>query len=238
LREFKRNPPPPALIRERFPWIERDRKVLYRLAGSYAGSAGVIIELGGRPVLREERSSDGRVLFSLDVLDAEDRMLLEFRQNTLSADAARMFDIHINTHYSRMVFRPRRGRVVFSLRFRRMSRTELAELLDADQAVAREQFKRLRLPGFGPLDIPGDGGDLPVKDAILHYADRECRDSDGTVPLIDIENATLHANGRRLIVRTGLRGGSQAVVGDRFSSRGSHIQFCFVPDASGTAYSF
>ena len=96
LRSFKRNPPTQALIRGEFGWSER--AVVYRFGRNFAVDcrAGVIA-INNRPVLWDERSTEGRLLFSLDFRGEKGQSLLQVRENFLSVQTTRIADFSIDT---------------------------------------------------------------------------------------------------------------------------------------------
>ena len=225
LREFKRNPTGPAQVREKFFWAESDRSILYRLGGAYGLSNPVLLSIGNAPVLWEDRTSDGRLLFSLDVRDERNRPLVSLRQNTISVEALNLWDVHFAEGATRIVLRRNKGDIVFSMRFRRLSLDGLGKLLDEDARQAQAFIRKLC--GGEPREEYDHGqprGALTRE--ILASAERNCVDSDGTVPFVNISNATLFGdNGRKVIVRNGL-GVGKAGMRSVFAE-GNDVAFAF-----------
>lgn len=224
LRSFKQNPAPVGLIRETFGWSERS--VVYRLGGSYATdcTAGVIA-VNGKPVLWDRRSEEGRLLFSLDLFGEKGQCLLNVRDNNLSVDASKIWDLSLNTGANHIKLWLGERKPGIELQFRRLSIEQLREVLTADvnqsYKIAEKLFANC------PLEKPvfrSDVQGIEEKKHLLDYVSRNCMDSDGTVTLVDIVRARFYVPDGSLVQITDGRirssGGSQWVGCDAINNGG------------------
>jgi hypothetical protein len=164
LKSFKQNPAPLGLIREQFGWSERS--VLYRLGGNYSVDCKVALVLGGQPILWNERSAEGRLLFSLDFFGERRERLLQVSENCLSVDASKIWDLKLNTGATHLKLWLGERKPGIELQFRRLSLEQLRKIIKKDVE---------------------DSGDL------LEYVSSNCLDSDGNVTHIDVAQARFHA---------------------------------------------
>jgi hypothetical protein len=196
LRSFKRNPAPLGVIRATFGWAERS--VVYRLGGTYAAdNAAGVLAVGGQRVLWEERSAEGRLLFSLDFVGERGRPLLRVRQNCLSVDAAGIHDLSINAGATHLKVWLGENKPGIELRFRRLSLAEVKCVLDEDARRSRERAQRIlaESPRATSLGAGGLAG-MPPFDYFGYFSEN-CTDSGGGVTLVDVSRAMFYgANGR------------------------------------------
>jgi hypothetical protein len=224
LRSFKRNPAPLGLIRETFGWSERS--VLYRLGGSYAvDCAAGALAVNDRRVLWDERSAEGRLLFSLDFFGERGQCLLQISQNCLSVDASSIWDLSLNTGATYLKLWLGERKPGIELQFRRLSIEQLREIMNKDvQQSEKVAEKLLANSPWADLDFPSGGQEGRGNSPLLEYVSDNCVDSDGTVTLIDIAQARFYARNGSLIEVTasGIRSpdGSRWVKCDAFNCGG------------------
>lgn len=193
LKSFKRNPAPLGLIREMFGWSEQS--VLYRLGGIYAVDCRVaVLAIRGQRILWDDRSTEGRLLFSLDFFGERGQSLLQVRQNSLSVDASRIWDLSLNTSATYLKLWLGERKPGIELEFRRLSIDQLQQIRNKDLQHAVNVAKTHR-PSWPPADLEflpdstGGGG----KRFFIDYVCQNCLDSDGTVTLVDIARAKFYA---------------------------------------------
>ena len=215
LHRFKRNPPHRESVRNTFLWSES--AVLYRLGGSYAADCRYIISVSGVPLLWHTASPDGRLLFSLVLLDEKDNRLLFLDENSLSVEYAQLHDLTINTYENHLKVWTAKQRIGLDLHLRHLSVTELAAQLEKDASRALKTVSKLLRPG-ACANLPAG-----LQAQILTYAEERCLNADKQVAVLDIVNATLFAEGRRAVVRNGIVSSSE-------------FRFCFSSNNGGAAY--
>ena len=199
LRSFKQNPAPPNLIRSEFGWSERS--VVYRLGGNYAidCTAGVIA-INNLPVLWDEMSPHGRLLFSLDFNGEKGQTLLQIRQNFLSVHASDIADFSLNTAATYLKLWLGERKPGIELQFHRLTIDDLRNRItkDSEQSSALAA-KHFRNDLFPDIDFLPDGlADRHIQ-ILMDYITQYCLDSDGTVTLIDITRARLFARNGGLV---------------------------------------
>jgi hypothetical protein len=217
LREFKRQPHPRRPAPENLMWTVR-QKVLYRLGANYLTTeGGEILRLGGRRILWQDRTLDGRLLFSFDLLGEDGGTLIRVRQNSLSVDDVRVWDMRLNTLGNHLTVQPFRGCIALDLRLRRLTDGDLRSMVSDDFGLANRKARKGRR-----TDDPADGR---LKNAsrinnfverLLQSVTRECLDEDGRVPMISFEKAALRGSGNRSLEING-RGFTDA-SGNKFES--------------------
>ena len=223
LHQFKSTAVGQDVIRKSFLWCERS--LLYRLGGCYAGPHPTLLSLAGQRVLWEQRSPDGRVLISLDLMSPEGTLLLQMRDNSLDAQVSRIHDLRINIGATHVKLWLQERKIGLELKLRHLPMSELGALLDRDAEASQKKVEALVKKRCLPEEMLRTGPeDDWMKGPIMDYAEAECLNSDGKVPVLDISNATLHAGGHRLVVRNGLSATSQLV-------------FSFSCDNTGAAFS-
>ena len=142
LRSFKNNPPGMAIIRDTFGWSERH--VVYRLGGNYAAncSAGVVA-VGGQKILWNDLTPQGRLLVSVDFFGSEGKKLLEVRENSMSVDANKVWDLTLDTEARHLKLWLGERKPGIELKFDRLSPEGLKARMDKDDEVAAESLCRL-----------------------------------------------------------------------------------------------
>lgn len=203
LRDFKNNPQTPDTIRKTFMWSEQ--AVLYRLGGCWAASCPAIISIAGFPVLRQEKSPQGRLLFSLELRSQEDELLVALDQNCLAVEAHRVHDLTLSTGTTRLKVWLAERNIGLELRLRHLSEDELAAQLSKDAAEGLERFVA-RMPAHDPLrdHLRQDTGPSHLENEVLSTARERCLNSDGKIPVLDVINAQLWKNGVPALVRNGV----------------------------------
>lgn len=199
LGSFKRNPAPLGLIRETFGWSERS--VLYRLGGTYAVDcvAGVLA-VSGQRVLWDERSAEGRLLFSLDFFGQKGKCLLQVRQNCLSVDASSIWDLSLNAGATYLKLWLGERKPGIELQFRRLSVEKLGEVMHKDaQHSGKVAEKLLAKSPWANLGLQSGGEEDRDNNLLFDYVSRNCVDSDGTVTLVDIAQARFCAPNGNLV---------------------------------------
>ena len=193
LRSFKQNPAPLGLIRSEFGWSERS--VVYRFGGNYAidCTAGVIA-IDNRPVQWDERSPEGRLLFSLGFHGEKGQTLLQIRQNFLSVHTGRIADFSLNTAATYLKLWLGERKPGIELQFHRLTIDKLRDKIMKDSehrsAAAEKLFPKHLFPD---IDFPPAGFLDHLLQIPIDYITQHCLDSDGTVTLIDITRARFYA---------------------------------------------
>jgi hypothetical protein len=224
LRSFKRNPAPLGLIRETFGWSERS--VVYRLGGCYASDcAAGVIAVNGQRVLWDERSPEGRLLFSLDLFGERGQSLLQVRENCLSVDASSIWDLSLNAGATYLKLWLGERKPGIELHFRRLSLEQLRETLNKDVEQSKKVAEKLLAnSALADLDLRSDWQNGRGKRLLFDHVCHNCVDTDGTVTLIDIAQARFYAPSGSLVqfTETGVRhsGGSQWVGCDAIKCGG------------------
>jgi len=230
LHSFKRNPPPEELIRTTFGWSERS--LLYRLGSVYAADNNEgVLAVGAQRMLWEERSAEGRLLFSLNLFGEKGQTLLQVRQNSLSIEASRISDLIINAGATYLKLWLGERKPGIELQFHRFSLKQLKEKMEknAKDCVERiqknhEQMPDTKLDGSPSSNNGGEGlQDNPALNFAFDYASHHCLDSDGTVTLVTITRARFYASGRLVeVFDHGIRlaGGSELILSSSFANGG------------------
>jgi hypothetical protein len=206
LHELKKEAPTRETLRKNFPWrVQENQQIVHRLGGNYASKSSVILALNGRPVLTEERSLEGLLLFSLEIRDPNDEVQLEIVQNSLSVDTLGIWDIHLNTYGNHIEFRPHRGEIALDLRLSRYTLKEIEEQFWTDEMKAYSKMTASTIETItrysGSIeDVARRGISMSME-----YLSQQCLDSAGNIVVVDIDNATLNSGGRQLIIRNGMR---------------------------------
>lgn len=207
LREFKRSPKSPQVIRETFGFPEPGRGIVYRLGGNYAFSSPIILAIAGIPLLWEEVSPSGVHSFSLNVMDHRNRTSLLVLGNSVSIDTLLTWDCFFNTHGNHLIIRRKKGSIALELKVRRLTMDELKNRYQADSAASKGSIPDPRLPllsAAGNQRNPYEAG----LESVWQNVEDGCLDSDGKICLIDVVRANLYANGRWLAIRNGMEAGA------------------------------
>jgi hypothetical protein len=201
LRDLKRRPHPRRPAPEELTWTVR-RGIIYRLGKSYVAiKGGDILRFGERRILWQDRTADGRLLFSFDLLGGAGETLIRIRENSLSIDDVRAWDVRLNTRANRLTVQPSRGHVALDLRLRRLTVDDLRPEVIHDRDLSRRELLG-RLQKDHPLarGMPLRVSDKPPDiEPFLQYAARECLDEDGRVPVVSFEKADLRGPGNRYL---------------------------------------
>jgi hypothetical protein len=198
LHDFKQHPASPQRVRETFLWAERS--ILYRLGGNYACGGPTVLAINGRPFVWEERSTENRVLFSLDLLDSASNGVLEIRQNSVEVNPTRVWDLSISAGASHLQVWLAQRRPGLELRFYRVTLEQLAGWFERDTQSCLEAFDKVPNSDDDTMkdyrlsirkDFENDLRSKCQRD--IQRIEGLCMDSDGTVPLIDISRMKLFA---------------------------------------------
>jgi hypothetical protein len=206
------------------------QNILYRFGTNYASSeTGEILRIGGRTILWQECTPDGRVLFSFDLMGREGETLIRVRQNSLSIDDIHVWDVRLNTYSNRLTIQPHQGRIALDLRLRRVTVDDLRSMAARDSELsARAMSKSLRKDDPSYDYFKNVSPICEHIDGLLRQASL-CLDEDGRVPIISFEKAQLFGgrNGYVEIRKGVFMDPSQNMIGSCYAFRNVGPAFSF-----------
>jgi hypothetical protein len=184
-----------------------------------------VIAINDIRILWDRRSAEGRLLFSLDLFGEKGQCLLQVRDNSLSVDASRIWDLSLNAGANHLKLWLGERKPGIELQFRRLSIEQFREVLTADVKQSYKTAEKLFANSpLGNLVFRSDAQDIGEKKYLLDYVSHNCVDSDGTVTLVDIARARFYAPDGSLVQVTdaGIRSsiGSQWVGCDAVNCGG------------------
>jgi hypothetical protein len=218
LHEYKKNPPTPEFVRETFMWAETS--ILYRLGGSYAAdNKGGMISIAGQPILWEDRSPDGRLLFSMDFFGGQGQLLLAIREGAFTVASSAIWDLDIGVGATYLKLWLGKKRPGLEINFRRLTLAEVAGGLARDMRGAAEGVGR---------SAPPDLVRATEETGLYRHVASHRLDSDGRVPLVEITRARLFGGGRMVEIwgnKISGEGGGTLVVCSSYGNQGAAFAF-------------
>lgn len=208
LREFKKHAGAPRPFQDDLIRPEKSKKALYRLGGNYIFSCPNILIGADVPLLGESRSEDGRLLFNLQILDERNNLLVVIHENSLAVDTLENYDCYYSPKANHLIVRRRQRKVILELRLCRLTMDALQESISSessDGAVPQKILKHLApelREKFARCQWDRDYRRQSF-DKFFEAVRDQALGSDGTMVLVDIIRANLHANGRWIPIRNG-----------------------------------
>jgi hypothetical protein len=124
LHTFKSNPHIHLPAQENLLCLEPRLSALYRIGANYLLDATPLV-IGDRPIVWQNRTEDGMILFSFDLRGQHGHTLLAVRDNSLAIDELNFWDFFLNTHGNHLIVKPKHGQIALDLHLKRLSVGEL-----------------------------------------------------------------------------------------------------------------
>jgi hypothetical protein len=229
LRRMKKSQRSAEDVKGHFPTWQGKKALLVRMGACYADTFSPLFSVNEVPQIEVGRSDAGLLSLSFVLRDQDDRILLEMKDNWLTAFPKNIHDMIVTPKTKDVKVWLAQEDVGLELSFRRISMPELDKMLTQDrerqEKLARDamQFHRAQLPPeqrafvgtpWSPSSFDRLPEDLreammsldPVGTYIKRWAERHCVMDDGLIPLLNFEQMSIYHHGERLVIKDGVAG--------------------------------
>lgn len=215
LRAMKESSHSSEDVKGRFPAWEQKKSLLVRMGGCYADTHSPLFSINGIPQIVIGKNEAGLLNLSFTLRNRQDQVLLRMEENWLTAYPANVHDMIVPPKTKRIKVWLDKEDVGLDLSFKRVTVSELDQLLSQDREraikIATEKIPEL----FGQMlpihrksleqDLPLDSED-PIGTHVKCWAKRHCVMDDGLIPLLDFEQMAIYHHGERLTIKNGVAG--------------------------------
>jgi hypothetical protein len=196
-------------VKGHFPAWEQKKSLLVRMGGCYADTDSPLFSVNEIPQIVVGRNEAGLLSLSFVLRNPQDQVLLRMEENWLTAYPANIHDMIVTPKTKEVKVWLEKEDVGLNLSFKRVTFSELDELLSRDRERAEKIAVKKMHANLDDLSEEGREGihsEDPVGTFVKRWAEQHCVMDDGLIPLLDFEQMAIYHHGERLTIKNGVAG--------------------------------